>query len=146
MNVGKLAATVAAPKLEVAEQKVITLQPGGAVRGASGINGGAPATPPVAPVGGIPGTANTGQLIALNLHPAIPNGPIAVPPVSHRRICVAGPEGTADAPVTPDVKAGGMVGAEVEKVAAIFRRASRLEMRQERPTRVRGGRWRSETS
>ena len=107
MNVGKLTATVAAPKLEVAEQKVITLQPGGAVHGASGSNGGASAAPPIAPVGGIPGTANTGQLIALNLHPAIPNGPIAVPPGRRAGEFAAGPEGTADAPGTPDVKAGG---------------------------------------
>ena len=107
MNVGKLTATVAAPKLEVAEQKVITLQPGGAVRqGASGSND-ASAAPPIAPVGGIPGTANTGQLIALSLHPAVPNGPIVVPPGRRSGEFAAGPEGTANAPGTPDIKAGG---------------------------------------
>jgi TonB family protein len=108
MNVGKLTATVAAPKLEVAEQKVITLQPGGAVHGASGSNGGGSAAPPIAPIGGVPGAANTGQLIALNLHPAVPSGPIAVPPGRRSGKFAAGPEGTASAPGTPDIKAGGI--------------------------------------
>jgi TonB family protein len=105
MNIGQLAATVAAPKLEVAEQKVITLQPGGAVP--HGASGGGSTAPPIAPVGGIAGAANTGQLIALNLHPAVPNGPIAVPPGRRSGEFASGHEGTAEAPGTPDIKAGG---------------------------------------
>jgi len=112
MNVGHLTATVEAPKLQVAEQKVITLQPGGAVgsRGAmgkAGSAGDASAPPPIAPVGGITTGPSSGQLIALNLNPAIPNGPIAVPPGRRSGEFAAGPEGTANAPGTPDIKAGG---------------------------------------
>lgn len=111
MNVGKLAATVAAPKLPVPEQKVITLQPGGAVvRGGLANRGGAGSgatAPPIAPVGGINSGQNAGQLISLNLHPAIPNGPIAVPPGRRTGEFAAGPEGTPNAPGTPDIKGGG---------------------------------------
>src|SRR5262249_28539179 len=110
MNIGHLAPTVAAPKIQVAEQRTLN-QPGGA--GSAG--GGAPASssgssggaPPINPVGGINTGVNSGQLIALNLHPAIPNGPIAVPPGRRAGEFATGPEGTASAPGTPDIKAGG---------------------------------------
>jgi TonB family protein len=112
MNVGRLSATVAAPKLEVAEQKVITLQPNSAAgRSASGSGGGASGggagAPPIAPVGGMNTGQNAGQLIALNLHPAVPNGPIVVPPGRRSGEFAAGPEGTPNAPGTPDIKVGG---------------------------------------
>ena len=111
MNVGHLTAAVAAPKLEVAEQKVITLQPNSAAgRGASGKGSGATGgggAPPVAPIGGINNGPNAGQLIALNLHPAVPNGPIVVPPGRRSGEFAAGPQGTPNAPGTPDIKAGG---------------------------------------
>lgn len=110
MNVGQLSATVAAPKMQVPEQKVITLQPGGAVaRGSAGKRAaaaGGSAPPPIAPVGGLNTGQNTGQLIALNLHPAVPNGPISVPPGRRTGEFASGPEGTPNAPGTPDVKAG----------------------------------------
>ncbi len=111
MNVGQLTATVAAPKLPVAEQKVITLQPGRAAAARPGqpgsASGGAPANPPIAPVGGIKAGPNSGQLIALNLHPAVPNGPILVPPGRRSGEFAAGPEGTPNAPGTPEIKGGG---------------------------------------
>lgn len=50
---------------------------------------------------------NSGQLIALNLHPAIPKGPIMVPPGRRSGEFAAGPEGTKDAPGTPEIKGGG---------------------------------------
>jgi TonB family protein len=106
MNVGKLIASVAAPKLEVPEQKVITLQPGGAVAH-GGASGRGSSAPPIALVGGINTGPNAGQLIALNLHPAVPNGPIAAPPGRRSGEFAVGPEGTANAPGTPDIKAGG---------------------------------------
>jgi len=46
-------------------------------------------------------------LIALNLHPAIPNGPVSVPPGRRAGEFAVGPEGSPDAPGTPDVKGGG---------------------------------------
>jgi TonB family protein len=111
INVGHLSATVAAPKLEVAEQRVITMQPNSAAgrraTAGGGASGGGPGAPPIAPVGGINSGQNAGQLIALNLHPAVPNGPIAVPPGRRSGEFAAGPEGTANAPGTPDIKAGG---------------------------------------
>jgi TonB family protein len=107
MNVGHLTATVVAPKIEVAEQKVITLKPSAGGSRSAVPGGGAASAPPVAPVGGINTGPNTGQLIALNLHPAVPNGPISVPPGRRSGEFAVGPEGASDAPGTPDVKAGG---------------------------------------
>jgi TonB family protein len=110
LNVGHLAATVAAPKIEVAEQKVITIQPGGAdVSRSLGRNsrGTPPPAPAIMPVGGANAGPNTGQLIALNVHPAIPTGPISVPPGRRSGEFAVGPEGMPNAPATPDIKAGG---------------------------------------
>ncbi len=110
MNIGHLTATVAGPKLEVAEQRAINLAPNAArPASSSGASGGASGggAPPIAPVGGINAGPNTGQLIALNLHPAIPNGPLTVPPGRRAGEFAAGPEGTVGAPGTPDIKAGG---------------------------------------
>jgi TonB family protein len=108
MNIGHLAATVAAPKIEIAEQRVITLQPGGAVvsRSLGRSGGGALSAPAITPVGGVNPGPNAGQLIVLNVHPAVPNGPISVPPGRRSGEFAVGPEGTANAPATPDIKAG----------------------------------------
>lgn len=111
MNIGKLAGTVAAPKLQVAEQRaVLQLQPGKAGGGGKPSAGSSAATggaPPINPVGGMNTGVNSGQLISLNLHPAIPNGPIVVPPGRRSGEFAAGPEGTKDAPGTPEIKGGG---------------------------------------
>jgi protein TonB len=110
LNMGHLTATVAAPKIEVPEQKVIALQPGGAAVSKSLARSGGGAAvlaPPIAPIGGVNAGPSTGQLISLNAHPAIPNGPISVPPGRRSGEFAVGPEGTADAPATPDIKAGG---------------------------------------
>lgn len=110
MNMTHLGATVAAPKLEVAEQRaVMTLAPsakGGRGSNAAGNAGGA-AAPLINPLGGIQSGPNAGQLIALNLHPAIPNGPVVIPPGRRSGEFAAGPEGTKDAPGTPEIKGGG---------------------------------------
>ena len=110
MNIGNLTSTVAAPKIEVAAQRPIQLAPSNGGSGshgqpASGSNSGG-AAPPINPVGGMNVGPNAGQIIALNLHPAIPNGPIAVPPGRRSGEFAAGPEGTPGAPGTPDIKAG----------------------------------------
>ena len=88
---------------------MITLQPGGAASSRAGKGGSAGDAHTTADraCGRHHTGPNSGQLIALNLHPAIPNGPIAVPPGRRTGEFAAGPEGTANAPGTPDIKAGG---------------------------------------
>ena len=110
MNIGHMQPTVAAPRIPVTEQRAeITLAP--STRSGRGAAGGADSgavAPPISPVGGgMQGAANAGQLIALNLHPAIPNGPVSAPPGRRAGEFAAGPEGTKDAPGTPDIKGGG---------------------------------------
>ena len=113
MNVGHLQATVAAPKLSVPEQKAMVLRPssgpvgGRPGAGSAGGNASANSAPPIAPVGQINQGPNAGQIIALNLRPAVPKGPIAVPPGRRSGEFAAGPEGTPNAPGTPDIKASG---------------------------------------
>jgi TonB family protein len=105
MNVGKLTPTVEAPKLEVAEQRAIKLPPGkaGEATGAApAAAGGAPAIPPQSALATGPAA---GQLIALNLHPAIPDGPLNVPPGRRSGEFAAGPEGKLNAPGTPAIDA-----------------------------------------
>jgi TonB family protein len=108
LNVGHLTATVASPRIPVTEERAaITLAPskrGGGPSAASEAGGGAP---PISPVGGLRSGPSAGQLIALNLHPAIPNGPLNVPPGGRAGEFAAGPEGKKDAPGTPEIKAGG---------------------------------------
>ncbi|HVY92938.1 MAG TPA: hypothetical protein VHA14_09325, partial [Bryobacteraceae bacterium] len=104
MNVGKLTPTVAAPKIEVAEQRAIQVPRG--TRSIGGVRAAAstPASPPVPVVGGGHNGPAAGQLIALNLHPANVTVPLNVPPGRRTGEFAAGPEGRPDAPGTPDIK------------------------------------------
>jgi TonB family protein len=105
MNVGNLAATVAAPKLEVAAQRAIPIRSGtGSMRQRAGAGSGS-ASPPINPVTGVAGP-DAGQLIALNVNPAVPNGPLSVPPGRRSGEFAVGPEGKPDAPGTPEVESG----------------------------------------
>ncbi|MGZ4814955.1 MAG: energy transducer TonB [Terriglobales bacterium] len=115
INVGKLTPTVAAPRLEVAEQRAIPQVNGGASNGvghsgtgtATRANGAAPPPPPALAQGALTTGPAAGQLIALNLHPANITGPVSVPPGRRTGEFAAGPEGKPDAPGTPDVQGGG---------------------------------------
>jgi len=111
MNVARLDSSVAAPTLPVSEQHVTLLPPstpgqksGGGSRSAGGAS--PDEAPPVLAQGALAGGLNSGQLIALNLHPADVTGPLNVPPGRRAGEFGAGPEGKKDAPGTPDIKAG----------------------------------------
>jgi TonB family protein len=88
----------------VAEQRAIKLPPGraGQARGATPPAAGAP---PIPPQGALADGPAAGQLIALNLHPAIPIGPLNVPPGRRSGEFAAGPEGKPDASGTPNIEA-----------------------------------------
>jgi len=106
MNVGKLTPTVAAPKLEVAEQRALPHPLAGSGGGQAAGGGQAGGAPPVPPQGTLANGNLSGQLIALNLHPANVSGPVIVPPGRRSGEFAAGPEGKSNAPGTPDVQAG----------------------------------------
>src|SRR5258708_39677497 len=96
--------TVEAPRLPTPEQVVI----GGGQRSsiASG-GGGAPASPPPSIAGtGAPNSKAIGQLIALNVHPVAPGGPLKVPEGSRQGEFAAGPTGRPGATARPEIAAG----------------------------------------
>jgi TonB family protein len=109
MNVGHLSATVAEPKLEVLEQQVRFIPgPSASGRRRAAAGGSESMAPPMNPVtAGGSGGQDAGQLIALNLNPVIPTGPINVPPGRRSGEFSAGPQGRPDAPGTPEIKGGG---------------------------------------
>ena len=106
INVGKLTPSVAAPKIEVAEQRAIP-QPTGSPKNGNGQPGGAAAAPPALAQGALTSGPAAGQLIALNLRPANVSGPLNIPPGRRTGEFAAGPEGKPDAPGTPDIQDGG---------------------------------------
>ena len=114
MNVGQITPTVAAPKLEVAAQRAIpqatavpTSGNGQGGTTTAGSNGSTGAAPPVPVIGALNNGPASGQLIALNLHPATATGPVNVPPGRRTGEFAAGPTGKPDAPGTPEIKGGG---------------------------------------
>ena len=110
MNMARTDIAIAAPKLPVIEQQAGMVIHTASGSGGRGRTGGTPpvAPPPVASVSGsMPGGRNAGQMIALGIHPVAVNGPINVPRGSRSGEFEAGPEGTPDAPATPDVRATG---------------------------------------
>jgi len=109
MNIGKFTPTVATPKLEVEDQRAIQRPLPKSVAGGLSRDGGGGAAggaPPVPVQGGLNNGPISGQLIALNLHPVNPSGPLNVPPGRRTGEFAAGPEGKPNAPGTPDIQAG----------------------------------------
>jgi TonB family protein len=108
MNIGNVTPTVAAPKIEVAQQHTVPQAAGIPSHGGNGAQS-APAVPPppTIPQGAFGNSPSAGQLIALNLHPANVTGPVNVPPGRRSGEFAAGPEGKPNAPGTPDIQAGG---------------------------------------
>src|SRR5581483_4379878 len=109
MNIGKLLPAGADPKLVVPPQQAIQIPQGtrslrGGANGGGGAAGGA--APQIPVQGALANGPLAGQLIALNLHPAVPAGPLSVPPGRRSGEFAAGPEGKPNAPGTPEVKAG----------------------------------------
>jgi len=96
INIGASPVVAPAPQLPVGQQRALarTLPMG---------NSTAAVVPPPPAVQA--GSSNGGRLIALNLHPAAPSGPVSAPTGNRRGTFAATPEGKAGAAGTPDVSA-----------------------------------------
>jgi len=102
INVGHSQVVAPAPQLPVGEQRAVaSMAPMG--------NSGGGVVPPPPSVQGSGGSGD-GRLIALNLHPAAPGGPIDVPAGNRRGTFAATPEGKAGAAGTPDIPADNRPG------------------------------------
>ncbi|MFZ1918340.1 MAG: energy transducer TonB [Terriglobales bacterium] len=102
INIGPSTVVAPAPQLAMAEQHALY---------ARGEGGGKDLLPagaqPVAPPPSVAGNAGSGggqgRLIALNIHPVTPTGPVVVPGGNRRGSFEAGPRGKSGAAGTPDV-------------------------------------------
>jgi TonB family protein len=98
INIGPSQVVAPAPQLAMAEQHTL-----GHGRGGKGLPGSAePVAPPPSVSGG--GNIGQGRMVALNLHPVAPTGPVAVPSGNRRGAFAAGPNGKAGAAGTPDLR------------------------------------------
>ena len=95
INIGRSQAVAPAPQLPMGEQRAASSM------APMGNSGGAVVPPPPSAQGA--GGSGDGRLVALNLHPAVPSGPIEVPAGNRRGTFAATPEGKPGAPGTPDV-------------------------------------------
>ena len=95
INIGAAPVVAPAPQLPVGEQRAF------ASVAPAGNGGGAVVPPPPAAQGA--GVASNGRLIALNLHPAAPGGPVDVPGGNRSGTFAATPDGKAGAPGTPNI-------------------------------------------
>jgi len=97
INIGPAPVVAPAPQLPVSEQRAL------ASMAPMGSSGGAVVPPPPAMPGS--GISNGGRLIALNLHPAAPSGPVDGFTGNRRGTFAATPEGKPGAAGTPNVSA-----------------------------------------
>jgi TonB family protein len=95
INIGHAQVVAPAPQLPVGEQRSM------ANVAQMGNSGGAVVPPPPSLQGS--GGSGDGRLIALNLHPVAPTGPVDVPAGNRRGVFAATPEGKPGAPGTPDI-------------------------------------------
>ena len=110
LNIASLPVTGQAPVLPVAAQASVPVRtPGssGYQRGRATPGGGEGEPTPAAPAIAAGGGNGVGQLIALSVKPAVPNGPVTVPEGNRRGVFAATPEGKPGAPGTPDIKSSG---------------------------------------
>ena len=104
INIGHSQVVAPAPQLPMGEQRAVpNLAPGG--------NSGGAVVPPPPSMQGGGGASGDGRLIALNLHPAAPTGPVDVPAGNRRGTFAATPEGKPGAAGTPDIPADSHQGA-----------------------------------
>ena len=97
INIGHAQVVAPAPQLPVGEQRAFrSVAPVGSSRGA--------VVPPPPSLQGS-GASSDGRLIALNLRPTAPSGPVDVPAGSRRGTFAATPEGRAGAAGTPNTPA-----------------------------------------
>jgi TonB family protein len=97
INIGHAQVVAPAPQLPVDEQHALT-----SVARVGGSNPAVVPPPPSVQVSG--GGDQSGRLIALNLHPVAPAGPVDVPAGNRRGTFAATPDGKAGASGTPDIQ------------------------------------------
>jgi TonB family protein len=98
INIGRAPVVAPAPQLPMGEQRA-------SANVARLGNTAAAVVPPPPSVQGS-GPSGDGRLIALNLHPAAPSGPVDVPAGNRRGTFAATPQGKHGAAGTPDISAG----------------------------------------
>lgn len=105
VNIGRVQAVAPAPRLPMEEQRTLASMEGRK-------SGDAPPSvvPPAPSVGGSVQSGGSGRMIALNLHPIAPTGPVAVPNGNRRGRFAATPEGKPGAPGTPSASSGDPAG------------------------------------
>jgi TonB family protein len=95
INIGHAQVVAPAPQLPVSAQRALSNM-------SMGNSGGAVVPPPPSVQGS--GASRDGRLIALNLRPAAPSGPVDVPGGSRRGTFAATPQGKLGASGTPDIQ------------------------------------------
>lgn len=96
INIGRTEVVAPAPQLPTGQQRTLPT--------AAPLENSTAVVPPPPSLQGS-GSSNQGRLIALNLHPAPPGGPVDVPAGNRRGTFAATPEGKPGAAGTPDVPA-----------------------------------------
>jgi len=104
MNVAFNTPAVESPKLPIPEQQAANGQQ--PAQGAAPSGGSVPPAQPITTGTGKAQGQEVGQLLALNVHPIVPNGNITVPEGSRPGEFAAGPTGHAGATARPEIKAG----------------------------------------
>lgn len=119
LNIGAVQAGVKAPKLPIPAQRAtgsfVEASAAGRIRtparlaSRAGTTGSVQAPSIYGPGGGLASreVQSMGQFLALSLHPAIPNGPIAVPEGNRSGTFAADPNGRHGASGRPEAKGGG---------------------------------------
>jgi TonB family protein len=105
INIGHSQVVAPAPQLPMSEQRASANLAGMG-------NASAAVVPPPPSAQGSGGAAGDGRLIALNLHPAAPTGPVDVPAGNRRGTFAATPEGKPGAVGTPDISGDNRRSAE----------------------------------
>lgn len=94
ITIGHAQVIAPAPQLPVSEQRALPAVPG---------NTSTAVVQPPPSVQGVRNSNSEGRLIALNIHPVAPSGPVDVPAGNRRGTFAAAPEGKSGAAGTPDI-------------------------------------------
>ncbi len=109
INIGRASVVAPAPQLPMGEQRTLPRM-GQAMSGQAGGSGPAVVPPPPS-MQGAGSSSQDGRLIALNLHPVAPTGPVEAPSGNRLGSFAATPEGKSGAAGTPDSTTGNKAGA-----------------------------------
>jgi len=107
INIAQSAAVAPAPQLPVAEQHALYARGQGGGKDLLPSSAQPVAPPPSVPGGMGSGGGGQGRLIALNVRPAMPTGPVTVPGGNRRGTFEAGPHGKQGGAGTPEFKTSG---------------------------------------